>query len=94
VWEWVSDRRGDYSHVPPGANPQGVPDKFSTCAFRTENPPCYVLRGGHWGDNTEQTATIFLRSSTRGGYPDVVIPDVERGLFGFRVARNAESPSP
>jgi len=94
VWEWVSDRRGNYENVPPGDNPQGVPINFSTCAFRFEAPPCYVLRGGHWGDNTEQTATIFLRSSTRGGYPDVVIPDVERGLFGFRVARNAESPSP
>ena len=94
VWEWVSDRRGHYENVPPGDNPQGVPINFSTCAFRTENPPCYVLRGGHWGDNAEQTATIFLRSSTRGGYPDVVIPEIEQGLFGFRVARNAESPSP
>jgi len=94
VWEWVSDRRGNYENVPPGDNPQGVPINFSTCAFRFETPPCYVLRGGHWGDNTTQNGSDFLRSSTRGGYPDVVIPDVERGLFGFRVARNAESPSP
>jgi len=94
VWEWVNDYRGAYNDVPTDVNPTGVPLSNSTCAFRSEAPPCYVLRGGHWGDNTTQNGSDFLRSSTRGGYPDVAIPVGERGLFGFRVARNAESPSP